>query len=30
MSDFMRGVVSLGGCISIFTTVVAVVEMLAN
>ncbi|MGF6572350.1 hypothetical protein SAMN05443245_3482 [Paraburkholderia fungorum] len=30
MSDFMRGVVSLGGCIGIFTAVVAVVEMLAN
>ncbi|CAD6551920.1 hypothetical protein LMG28140_05061 [Paraburkholderia metrosideri] len=30
MSDFMRGVVSLGGCIGIFTAVVAVVEMLTN
>jgi hypothetical protein len=30
MSDFMRSVVSLGGCIGLFTAVVAVVEMLAN
>ncbi|MBB5461917.1 hypothetical protein OKW30_005030 [Paraburkholderia sp. Clong3] len=30
MSPFMQGVVTLGGCIGIFTAVVAVVEMLAN
>jgi hypothetical protein len=30
MSDFMRGVATLGGCIGLFTAVVAVVEMLAN
>jgi hypothetical protein len=30
MSPFMQGVVTLGGCIGIFTVVVTVVEMLAN
>jgi len=30
MSDFMKGAVTLGGCIGIFTAVVAVVEMLAG
>jgi hypothetical protein len=30
MSNFMQGAATLGGCIGIFTVVVAVVEMLAN
>jgi hypothetical protein len=30
MSDFMKGATTLGGCIGIFTVVVAVVEMLAG
>ncbi|RKT20716.1 hypothetical protein B0G69_4038 [Paraburkholderia sp. RAU2J] len=30
MSPFMQGAATLGGCIGIFTAVVAVVEMLAN
>jgi hypothetical protein len=30
MSHFMQGAVTLGGCISVFTLVVSVIEMLAN
>jgi hypothetical protein len=30
MSPFMKSVAALGGCIGIFTAVVAVVEMLAS
>jgi hypothetical protein len=30
MSDFMRGAVTLGGCIGLFTVVVTVIEMLGG
>ncbi|MGF6973575.1 hypothetical protein QFZ94_002002 [Paraburkholderia sp. JPY465] len=30
MSPFMQGVVTLGGCIGVFTAVVTVVEMFAR
>jgi len=30
MSQFMKSAATLGGCIGVFTVVVAVVEMLAN
>nr|WKF60089.1 hypothetical protein HUO10_004601 [Paraburkholderia busanensis] len=30
MSQFMKSVAALGGCIGVFTVVVALVEMFAN
>ncbi|SFI77976.1 hypothetical protein SAMN05192543_104189 [Paraburkholderia megapolitana] len=30
MSDFMRGAVTLGGCIGAFTLIVSAIELLAN
>jgi len=30
LSNFMQGAVTLGGCIGVFTLVVAAIEMFAN
>ena len=30
MSDFMRGAVTLGSCIGVFTLVITVIETIAN